>query len=86
MPAAPQKYHDPTDMAHSQIQKQIIAKTRINRRSLRKRGSRGSCRPVTSTVTSQVTYGLDPNGNLTSDGLRTFEYGATNRLSKVQVS
>ena len=42
--------------------------------------------PVTSTVNSQVTYGLDQNGNLTSDGLRTFEYDAANRLSKVQVS
>ena len=42
--------------------------------------------PVTSTVNSQVNYSLDPNGNLTSDGLRTFEYDAANRLSKVQVS
>ena len=42
--------------------------------------------PVTSSVNSQVTYSLDANGNLTSDGLRIFEYDATNRLSKVQVS
>ena len=42
--------------------------------------------PVTSTVNSQVNYSLDVNGNLTSDGLRTFEYDAANRLSKVQVS
>ena len=42
--------------------------------------------PVTSTVNSQVNYSLDANGNLTSDGLRTFEYDAANRLSKVQVS
>ena len=69
-------------MAHSPNHSPMIAKTRINHRSLRKRGSRGSCR----TVTSQVTYTLDANGNLTSDGLRTFEYDATNRLSKVQVS
>ena len=78
----------------------MIAKTRINPRSLRKRGNSGSCRsvpcelpieiqpgldpspnkltgftqslttqrtnaqgnPVTSTVTSQVTYTLDANG------------------------
>ena len=64
----------------------MIAKTRIHRRSLRRRCSRGSCRPIYSTVNSQVTYSLDANGNLTSDGLRTFEYDATNRLSKVQVS
>ena len=42
--------------------------------------------PVTSSVNSQVNYSLDPNGNLTSDGLRTFEYDAANRLAKVQVS
>ena len=42
--------------------------------------------PVTSTVNSQVNYSLDVNGNLTSDGLRTFEYDAANRLAKVQVS
>ena len=68
----------------------MIAKTRINRHSLRRRGNSRSCRPITSTltstVTSQVTYSLDANGNLTSDGLRTFEYDATNRLAKVQVS
>ena len=64
----------------------MIAKTRINRCSLRRRGSRESCRTVTSTVNSQVTYSLDANGNLTFDGLRSFEYDATNRLSKVQIS
>ena len=64
----------------------MIAKTRINRNSRRRRCGSGSCRPVTSTLTSQVTYTVDANGNLTSDGLRTFEYDATNRLSKVQVS
>jgi hypothetical protein len=36
-----------------------------------------------STVNSQVNYTLDANGNLTSDGLRTFEYDASDRLSKV---
>jgi hypothetical protein len=36
-----------------------------------------------STVTSQVNYTLDANGNLTSDGLRTFQYDGSDRLSKV---
>jgi RHS repeat-associated protein len=36
-----------------------------------------------STVNSQVNYTLDANGNLTSDGLRTFQYDGTNRLAKV---
>ena len=36
-----------------------------------------------STVSSQVNYTLDVAGNLTSDGLRTFAYDSTNRLSTV---
>jgi RHS repeat-associated protein len=36
-----------------------------------------------STVASQINYTLDANGNLTSDGLRDFQYDAENRLSKV---
>ncbi len=36
-----------------------------------------------STVASQINYTLDANGNLTSDGLRDFQYDATDRLSKV---
>ncbi len=36
-----------------------------------------------STVASQINYTLDTNGNLTSDGLRDFQYDAENRLSKV---
>jgi RHS repeat-associated protein len=36
-----------------------------------------------STVNSQVNYTLDANGNLTSDGLRSFQYDGTNRLAKV---
>ncbi len=42
--------------------------------------------PVTSTANSQITYSLDANGNLTSDGLRLFEYDGQNRLAKVLVS
>jgi len=41
--------------------------------------------PVTSSTSTQVNYGLDAAGNLTSDGLRTFSYDASNRLSQVQV-
>jgi RHS repeat-associated protein len=36
-----------------------------------------------STVNAQVNYTLDANGNLTSDGLRTFQYDGSDRLSKV---
>jgi RHS repeat-associated protein len=38
---------------------------------------------TTSNVTSQINYTLDANGNLTSDGLRQFQYDASDRLSKV---
>ncbi len=38
-----------------------------------------------STTAASVTYTVDANGNLTSDGLRTFEYDESNRLSKVKV-
>jgi RHS repeat-associated protein len=41
--------------------------------------------PVTSSTSTQVNYGLDAAGNLTSDGLRTFSYDASNRLTQVQV-
>jgi RHS repeat-associated protein len=37
----------------------------------------------TSNVTSQINYTLDANGNLTSDGLRQFQYDGSDRLSKV---
>lgn len=36
-----------------------------------------------STSSSEVRYALDAAGNMTSDGLRTFVYDASNRLSKV---
>jgi len=35
---------------------------------------------------TQITYSLDAAGNLTSDGLRLFDYDASNRLSQVMVS
>ena len=38
-----------------------------------------------ATTNSTVNYALDANGNLTSDGLRSFEYDASNRLSKVRI-
>lgn len=41
--------------------------------------------PVTSSTSTQVNYGLDAAGNLTSDGLRSFSYDANNRLTQVQV-
>ena len=38
-----------------------------------------------SITTGQVNYALDANGAMTSDGLRTFEYDASRRLSKVRI-
>lgn len=38
-----------------------------------------------ATTNANVSYQLDPAGNLTSDGLRTFEYGSDNRLAKLKV-
>lgn len=37
-----------------------------------------------SSATSQVNYALDANGAMTSDGLRSFVYDASARLSKVE--
>ncbi|MEG4323679.1 MULTISPECIES: RHS repeat-associated core domain-containing protein, partial [unclassified Microcoleus] len=39
-----------------------------------------------SNVITAVNYQLDANGNLTSDGLRTFNYGADNRLETIQIT
>jgi len=38
-----------------------------------------------STANTNVNYAVDAAGNLTSDGLRTFEYDAANRLSKARI-
>ncbi len=38
-----------------------------------------------STANSNVNYTLDAAGNLTSDGLRTFEYDEANRMAKAKV-
>ena len=38
-----------------------------------------------SVANSNVNYTLDAAGNLTSDGLRTFEYDEANRMSKAKV-
>jgi RHS repeat-associated protein len=45
----------------------------------------GTRRTVSNVITS-VNYQLDANGNLTSDGLRTFDYDAENRLARVQIT
>ena len=39
-----------------------------------------------ATTNSAVNYSLDQNGNLTSDGLRAFDYDEANRLSKVKIT
>ncbi len=39
-----------------------------------------------SVVTTPVTYSLDANGALTSDGLRSFEYDESDRLATVKLS
>ncbi len=39
-----------------------------------------------ATTSTTVNYSLDAAGNLTSDGLRSFEYDGQNRLSKVQLT
>ena len=39
-----------------------------------------------ATTSSAVNYALDANGNLTSDGLRAFDYDEANRLSKVKIT
>jgi RHS repeat-associated protein len=41
---------------------------------------------TTSTVVTPVNFKLDKNGAMTSDGLRSFEYNAAQRLGKVKVS
>lgn len=38
-----------------------------------------------ATTNSQVNFAVDANGAMTSDGLRTFEYDASRRLSKVRI-
>ena len=38
-----------------------------------------------TVVTTPISYGVDAAGNLTSDGLRMFEYDGANRLSKVRI-
>jgi RHS repeat-associated protein len=43
-------------------------------------------RRTVSNVISSINYQLDANGNLTSDGLRSFDYNAENRLGQVQIT
>jgi RHS repeat-associated protein len=40
---------------------------------------------TTSVVTTPVSYSLDANGSMTSDGLRSFDYDASDRLAKVRI-
>jgi RHS repeat-associated protein len=40
---------------------------------------------TTSSVTTPVTYALDANGAMTSDGARTFVYDASGRLAKTEI-
>jgi RHS repeat-associated protein len=58
------------------------ARTRKRLRSLH--STKGT--KTLSTSSQQVNYQLDAAGNLTSDGLRTFAYDATNRHSQTAVS
>ena len=39
-----------------------------------------------ATTNSAVNYSLDQNGSLTSDGLRSFDYDESNRLSKIKIT
>ncbi len=41
---------------------------------------------VTVNLPSTASFSYDSNGNLTGDGLRTFEYDAENQLTAVQVA
>jgi RHS repeat-associated protein len=43
-------------------------------------------RRTLSNVITAINYQLDANGNLISDGLRSFDYNAENRLEKVQIT
>jgi RHS repeat-associated protein len=45
----------------------------------------GTRRTISNVITA-VNYQLDANGNLTSDGLRQFNYGADNRLETIQIT
>ena len=47
---------------------------------------RSDTNAVTVTLPASVSYTYDDNGNLTSDGQRTFEYDAENQLTAVTVS
>ncbi|CAN5408645.1 hypothetical protein BH11PSE7_BH11PSE7_24100 [soil metagenome] len=39
---------------------------------------------TTSVVTTPVSYSLDANGSMTSDGLRSSDYDASDRLAQVR--
>jgi RHS repeat-associated protein len=45
----------------------------------------GTRRTISNVITA-VNYQLDANGNLTSDGLRAFNYGSDNRLEQIQIT
>jgi RHS repeat-associated protein len=39
-----------------------------------------------ATTNSSVNYALDANGNMTTDGLRSFDYDESNRLAKIKIT
>ena len=41
--------------------------------------------PPSVVVTTPVNYSVDANGSMTSDGLRSFDYDASGRLSRVKI-
>jgi RHS repeat-associated protein len=80
-----------TDRAATTAQSLNIAATSnkllgFNQSVLTQATAANGTRRTVSNVISQINYQLDANGNLTSDGLRTFDYNAENRLEKVQIT
>jgi RHS repeat-associated protein len=80
-----------TDRAATTAQTLNIAQTSnkllgFNQSVLTQATAANGTRRTISNVISQINYQLDANGNLTSDGLRTFDYNAENRLEKVQIT
>jgi RHS repeat-associated protein len=80
-----------TDRAATTAQSLNIAATSnkllgFNQSVLTQATAANGTRRTVSNVISQINYQLDANGNLTSDGLRTFDYDAENRLGQVQLT
>jgi RHS repeat-associated protein len=80
-----------TDRAATTAQSLNIAATSnrllgFNQSVLTQATAANGTRRTVSNVISAINYTLDANGNLTSDGLRTFDYNAENRLGQVQIT